>query len=128
MNTIKILAALIVMTTGIRGCEEQDDGSNDSVVSQETCMKFCFFPLCDGVTEPGDDYGVACTDQCMSKGTDARAIGQECAEAYSRAIDCHVNLSCEEFKQWLQGDDTICNTERTAFTEACPGMTFDFGE
>jgi hypothetical protein len=91
-------------------------------------MKFCFLPLCDGVTEPGDDYGTVCVDRCMSKGTDAKTIGQECADAYSRAIDCHADLICEDFKEWLHGDDTICSTERTAFLEICPGMTFDFQE
>jgi hypothetical protein len=128
MNTFKLLAMVAVLTAGPRGCADQRDDDGDGAVSKSKCTSFCFLPLCNGVTEPGNDYGTVCVDQCMIKGLEAKAIGQGCGDAYSRAIECYLDLTCEDFYRWADGDDTICHGERTAFLEQCPGLEFDFRE
>lgn len=126
MNTIKILTALLLMSTGTRNCEENDD--TKGVVSRDECATLCHLPTCDLAADFDPDTLTQCTDRCISKGTDAENIGQVCADTYSRAVGCVANLDCPQFLQWAAMDDEICSAEITAFTESCPGMTFDFRE
>lgn len=115
---------------GLGCCSQREiddvDDVDESLVSRETCLQLCLLPLCDGATELDLDQGNVCADQCIAKGRDAVEVGHECADAYSLAIECYIGLTCDDFHRWVDGDDTICHTERTALIETCPGMTFDF--
>jgi hypothetical protein len=121
------LFAVALLAVELGCCTQREiDDVEESVVSRETCLRLCLLPLCDGATELDPRQGNICADQCIAKGRDVVEVGHECADAYSLAIECHIGLTCDDFHRWVDGDDTICHAERAAFTETCPGMTFDF--
>lgn len=124
MSSMKILVALALLVTGTTNCEERRE--DDGIVTRDTCAKVCALTVCDGVTEVAEDYVSQCSDNCIDKGNDAESIGKECADTYTRAVGCFGDLSCDEYMRWDSGDDAICETELTSFTENCPDLTFDF--
>lgn len=88
----------------------------------EWCESNCVSMLClNPDLEP--EVVQQCEVSCRGKFGESARQGTECEEAFSVAMNCVAELTCEEYESWyLMYEDDPCPAARGVVAEVCIGI------
>ena len=105
MKIVEMLAAMVVLSLFLVGCNNNGGGKS----AAESCEDLCDFLVeCDLIPEEA-----GCEDGCETLETVEDEIPGECDDAWSDYVDCLTDQECDEV------DEDDCEDEIEALADAC---------
>lgn len=115
-RTISIGLGLLALVAC--GCHRGPLPSESAASCESSCESLaCFNP------ELGAEGVEQCESHCHEKVDLSREQGASCEQAFTNAMACLGELSCDGYSQWLtQAPDAPCPDSRSEVASACQGL------
>jgi len=111
------LAMVAVLTVAACGCHRGPLPSERDTTCESTCQSVaCINPELD------EDAIAACESYCRGKFDASAEQGAACEQAFTDAMICLGDLTCEEYADWLTHVADPCPTGRSQVASACEGI------
>lgn len=86
--------------------------------------------VCEELPDP-DDYADGCENEILDNSEVALDEGTACARAFEALVHCFVDLSCDEYRDWIghhaNGDPSVaypCDDPTVEFLDECARTWF----